>query len=318
MTVLLDLKNISISFRTEQGIVQAVRDASLQLNEGEVLGIVGESGSGKTQLVLSLLGLLPDNATTQGQVSYAGKKILSLDKKELARIRSNDIAMIFQDPMSALNPYLRVSRQLTEALMLNQKMDKQQALDQAIAMLEKVRIPDAARRIHDYPHQFSGGMRQRIMIAMALLRKPSVLIADEPTTALDVTVQAEILNLLKSLRDEFSLSIIFITHDMSIVAGQCDRVVVMYAGNIVEQATLNELFYQPGHPYTRGLLEAAKSQSGLTDELISIPGHPPGNYEVLSGCVFYPRCDQRMEICERVVPIMQGSDTQQQACHLYD
>ena len=318
MPLLLDIKHVSVNFRTEHGIIYAVNDVSFQLGEGEVLGVVGESGSGKTQLMLSLLKLLPENANTSGEVLYAEKDLLKLNKQAINNVRSNDIAMIFQDPMSSLNPYLKISTQLIETLVVNQKLDKQAALKQAIEIMEKVRIPDAVRRVHDYPYQFSGGMRQRIMIAMALLRKPKILIADETTTALDVTVQAEILALLKSLRNEFALSIIFITHDMSIVAGQCDRVVVMYAGQPVEMASLDELFYEPKHPYTQGLLAAAKSQSGLTDKLVSIPGHPPVNTGIQSGCAFYPRCEQRLDVCQRVMPVMTGSNTQQQACHLYD
>lgn len=318
MATLLDIKNISVRFETEQGVVRAVNNVSMDLHEGEVLGVVGESGSGKTQLMHSLLQLLPENATATGEALFLGDNLFELKKREINTIRSNDIAMIFQDPMSSLNPYLRVSTQLTETLVLNQKITKQQAIKQAIEMLEKVRIPDAAARIHNYPYQFSGGMRQRIMIAMALLRKPKILIADEPTTALDVTVQAEILTLLKSLRHEFSLSIILITHDMSIVAGQCDRVVVMYAGSVVEQAPLDTLFYESKHPYTQGLLAAAKSQSGLTDKLDSIPGHPPRQTGHLSGCAFYPRCEKRMEVCEQVSPVMTITGPQQQACHLYD
>jgi len=318
ITLLLDIENMSVRFNTEQGVVHACRDVSFQLHEGEVLGVVGESGSGKTQLMLSLLQLLPENANINGVALYSDKDLLKLNRPDINQVRSNEIAMIFQDPMSSLNPYLKVSTQLTETLVLNQQIDKQTALKKAIEILEKVRIPDAATRIHDYPYQFSGGMRQRIMIAMALLRKPKILIADEPTTALDVTVQAEILALLKSLRDEFSLSIIFITHDMSIVAGQCDRVAVMYAGQTVEQAILDKLFYEPKHPYTQGLLAAAKSQSGLTDNLVSIPGQPPRNVGVQIGCAFYPRCDKRLDVCEQVTPVMSGSDIQQQACHLYD
>ena len=318
MNPLLDVTKISVTFTTHEGKVYAVKDISLTLKAGEVLGIVGESGSGKTQLMLALLGLLPGNAVTNGQAIYLGQDLFGSSKTELAKVRSDEIAMIFQDPMSALNPYLKVSRQLTEALIVNQRLDQRQALHQAIEMLKRVKIPDAEQRIHDYPHQFSGGMRQRLMIAMALLRKPKILIADEPTTALDVTVQAEILNLLKSLCDEFSLSVIFITHDMSIVAGQCDRVIVMYAGRMVEQALLDNLFFEPKHPYTQGLLEAARSQSGLTDKLISIPGNPPANTEIIKGCSFYPRCNQRLDECERIVPMLKGNDTQQQACHLYE
>ena len=318
MKPLLDIENLSVKFRTQQGVIHAVSNINLQLHEGEVLGIVGESGSGKTQLMLSLLGLLPENANVIGRVGFVEKNILSIDAQAMNQIRSNQIAMIFQDPMSALNPYLKISTQLVEAQVINQGLSKQQALKQAVEMLIKVRIPDAQQRIHDYPYQFSGGMRQRIMIAMALLRKPKVLIADEPTTALDVTVQADILRLLKSLRDEFSLSIILITHDMSIVAGQCDRIAVMYAGRMVEYATIEKLFTEPKHPYTQGLLAAAKSQSGLSAELVSIPGNPPRNTEQINGCAFYPRCEKRMKICNTVLPAMQGDETQQQACHLYE
>jgi len=318
MKPLLDIENLSVKFRTQQGVIHAVSNINLQLHEGEVLGIVGESGSGKTQLMLSLLGLLPENANVIGRVGFVEKNILSIDAQAMNQIRSNQIAMIFQDPMSALNPYLKISTQLVEAQVINQGLSKQQALKQAVEMLIKVRIPDAQQRIHDYPYQFSGGMRQRIMIAMALLRKPKVLIADEPTTALDVTVQADILRLLKSLRDEFSLSIILITHDMSIVAGQCDRIAVMYAGRMVEYATIEKLFTEPKPPYTQGLLAAAKSQSGLSAELVSIPGNPPRNTEQINGCAFYPRCEKRMKICNTVLPAMQGDETQQQACHLYE
>ena len=318
MQPILAIDNLSVTFSTQQGAINAVRDVSLKLNQGEVLGLVGESGSGKTVLMNSILGLLPDNAQIDGRAEYNARNILVKDKAYLNKIRSNEIAMIFQDPMSALNPYLKISTQLTESLIINQKLSKQQAMQQAIAMLEKVQIPEAEARIHDYPYQFSGGMRQRIMIAMALLRKPKILIADEPTTALDVTVQAEILALLKTLRDEFSLSIILITHDMSIVAGQCDRILVMYAGRAVECATIDKLFYEPKHPYTQGLLAAARSQSGLTDKLVSIPGSPPRNTENISGCAFYPRCEQRMNICNHSLPVMKGDDLQQQACFLYE
>ncbi|MGD8782946.1 MAG: ABC transporter ATP-binding protein [Thioalkalispiraceae bacterium] len=318
MKPVLDIENIAIDFATEQGSVTAVTEASFQLYPGEVLGIVGESGSGKTQLMHGLLGLLPDNASISGTVKYLDKDLLSASNKEMNQIRSNEIAMIFQDPMASLNPYLRISTQLIEALRINQDMTKAEALEKAIAMLNKVRIPEAKTRIHHYPYQFSGGMRQRIMIAMALLRNPKVLIADEPTTALDVTVQAQILALLKMLRDEFSLSIILITHDMSIVAGQCDRVITMYSGRAVEYASIEKLFYEPKHPYTQGLLAAAKSQSGLTDELVSIPGNPPRGGENIKGCAFYPRCEQRLPVCEQITPVMQGSEEQQQACHLYE
>ena len=315
---IIEAEKISIRFATAKGTVFAVDDVSLTLHKGEVLGIVGESGSGKTQLMHSLIKLLPENAQIEGRVIFNGKNILDSTMDEINKIRSNDIAMIFQDPMSCLNPYLTIATQLTEALVIGQNINKQLALQQAISMLDKVQIPNAEQRIHSYPHQLSGGMRQRVMIAMALLRKPKILIADEPTTALDVTVQADILRLLKALTAEYNVSVLFVTHDLSVVAGQCDRVAVMYAGRIIEEASVDKLFYQPNHPYTQGLLASAQSQSGMTDTLISIPGHPPNNNKRISGCSFYPRCDQQMAVCENTLPIMTGDETQQQACHLYE
>jgi len=317
MPAILEIKNISICFETAKGTIFAVNDVSLKLNKGEVLGIVGESGSGKTQLMHSVIRLLPENAKFKGEILYNGKNILSESFTEINQLRSNDIAMIFQDPMSSLNPYLKISTQLTETLTVVQKVKKPQALRLAIEMLKKVQIPDAEQRIHAYPYQLSGGMRQRVMIAMALLRKPKVLIADEPTTALDVTVQAGILQLLKSLTQEYELSVLFITHDLSVVAGQCDRVAVMYAGRLVEQATVDKLFYQPKHPYTQGLLASAQSQSGMTDNLKSIAGQPPLNNEYIVGCAFAPRCEQKLDSCETSPPAMLGDEQQQQACHLY-
>ncbi|VAW92386.1 ABC transporter, ATP-binding protein (cluster 5, nickel/peptides/opines) / ABC transporter, ATP-binding protein (cluster 5, nickel/peptides/opines) [hydrothermal vent metagenome] len=317
MQPILEAKNISVCFNTTKGIVYAVNEVDLVLNKGEVLGIVGESGSGKTQLMHSLINLLPENAVLSGQVIYAGQNILAASTAQINTIRSNDIAMIFQDPMSCLNPYLKISTQLTEAMLISGSLSKSDAMQQAIAMLEKVQIPDAARRIYSYPYQLSGGMRQRVMLAMALLRNPKILIADEPTTALDVTVQAEILQLLKQLTAEYGLSVLFITHDLSIVAGQCDRVMVMYAGNVVEKASVDNLFYQPGHPYTQGLLASAKSQSGMSDKLVSITGQAPVNNKRQTGCPFYARCNQRIDPCEQNKPVLRGNGSKSQACHLY-
>ncbi len=318
MTPLLSTKNISIRFNTAKGTVYAVNEVDIQLKKGEVLGIVGESGSGKTQLMLSLIKLLPENAEICGQVNYDNHNLLEASQAQINKIRTEEIAMIFQDPMSCLNPYLKISTQLIEALLLEGKVNKSEALQQAIAMLKKVQIPNAEQRIHAYPYQLSGGMRQRVMLAMALLRKPKILIADEPTTALDVTVQAEILQLLKQLTKEYGLSVLFVTHDLSIVAGQCDRVVVMYAGKVVEQASVDELFYRAKHPYTQGLLASAQSQSGMSDKLISIAGQVPANNKLLMGCPFYQRCEQRIEPCANRMPILSGNDMHSQACHLYD
>ncbi len=317
MQAILEAKNISIRFNTAKGVVYAVNEVDLVLNKGEVLGIVGESGSGKTQLMHSLIRLLPGNAEVSGSIFYEGENIPDASQTRINTIRRNEIAMIFQDPMSCLNPYLKISQQLTEALLFDDKINKAEALQQAIDMLEKVQIPDAKQRIHSYPYQLSGGMRQRVMLAMALLRKPKVLIADEPTTALDVTVQAEILQLLKQLTAEYGLSVLFITHDLSIVAGQCDRVMVMYAGQVVEQASVNELFYQARHPYTQGLLASAKSQSGMSDKLISIAGQAPANNQRQPGCPFYARCEQRIDSCAKDTPVLSSNGSHSQACHLY-
>ena len=317
MQPILAAKNISIRFKTTKGTVYAVNEVDLELNKGEVLGVVGESGSGKTQLMHSLIKLLPENAEVTGEVYYQEKNVLKESPAEINKIRTQEIAMIFQDPMSCLNPYLKISTQLIEAMLIDGKLSKPEAMREAIDMLEKVQIPNARQRIHSFPYQLSGGMRQRVMLAMALLRKPKILIADEPTTALDVTVQAEILQLLKYLTSEYGLSVILVTHDLSIVAGQCDRVMVMYAGKVVEQASVDNLFYQAKHPYTQGLLASAKSQSGMSDKLISIPGQAPANNEQYRGCPFYARCEQRLEPCETRMPNLSGSELQSQSCHLY-
>ena len=315
---LLQIKNLSVSLALPRHTIYAVDNISFDLRQGEILGLVGESGSGKTQAMLAILGLTNEYTLRTGEANYRQQNLLKMPREQIQQVRGNDIAMIFQDPMSSLNPYLRISTQLIEAVQYHQQHDRRTARRLAIEMLERVQIPGASQRIDQYPHQFSGGMRQRIMIAMALLRKPKILIADEPTTALDVTVQADILALLKSLRDEFALSIIFITHDMSIVAGTCDRVIVMYAGRIAEQASVNDLFYATQHPYTQGLLKAAQSVTQTNTALYSIPGQPPRNLALHTGCAFAPRCDRQLPQCLTTIPTVTTLAPQHQcACHLY-
>lgn len=253
MTI-LDINNLNIKFKTLDGIVNAVNDVSLTVNHSEISGIIGESGSGKSQTVLAILGLLAKNAITSGSIQFLGQELVGLDNKKLNEIRANKIAMIFQDPMTSLNPYLNIKTQMLEVLIEHKGMSKQTSLNEAINMLDFVKIRDAKNTINQYPHELSGGMRQRVMIAMALLCRPQLLIADEPTTALDVTVQAQILQILKDLRQEFNTSILMITHDMGVVANICDNVSVMYNGRIVENAAVDEMFYQPKHDYTKSLL----------------------------------------------------------------
>ncbi len=260
--MLLKVENLKISFDTPDGVVEAVRGLDFHLNEGETLGIVGESGSGKSQTVMAMLGLLAPNARVSGSARYRDQELIGLSQRVLSHIRGAKIAMIFQDPMTSLNPHLRVSTQMTEVLRHHKGMGKKQALEKSIDMLEAVRIPDAARRISYFPHEFSGGMRQRVMIAMSLLCEPDILIADEPTTALDVTVQAEILDLIRDLRTRFDTSVLLITHDLGVVAGTCERLIVMQAGEVVEAGSADEVFYNTRHDYTRALLAAVPRLDG--------------------------------------------------------
>ncbi|MBI4237686.1 MAG: ABC transporter ATP-binding protein [Deltaproteobacteria bacterium] len=291
---LLEVDNLRTEFRTREGVIRAVDGVSLTVEAGETLGIVGESGSGKSVLNLSLLRLIPQ---PPGHVSgtaarFQGRDLLRLPLAELRRLRGNQIAMIFQDPMTSLNPFLSVARQLTEVLEVHRNATSRQALRQALEMLELVGIPDPARRIHNYPHQFSGGMRQRVMIAMALLCRPALLIADEPTTALDVTIQAQILELLQRLQREFGMAIIFISHNLGVVAGCAQRVAVMYAGQIVELSPTAQLFHRPMHPYTRALLASVpRLDEARHRRLHPIREQPPDLLRLPSGCRFHPRCD---------------------------
>ncbi len=316
MKPLLEVSHLTTSFKTPDGQVDAVNDVSFQLFPGESLGIVGESGSGKTQVFMSLMGLLADNGTTTGSARFQEQELLGRPVDELNRLRGNRISLIFQDPMTSLNPYLKVSRQLTEVLMEHKGMNNEQARAKSLEMLAKVGIPEPQKRFDMYPHEFSGGMRQRVMIAMALLCQPELLIADEPTTALDVTIQAQILRLMGDLKGEMNTSIVMITHDLGVVAGLCDRVLVMYGGRIVEAGPVREIFYRPKHPYTKGLLSSMpRLDEGGTSHLTSIPGQPPNLQNLPQGCAYHPRCPYAEERCKLTQPpLRQVAEQQLSAC----
>jgi len=304
MTNLLDVKNLRTYFETDDGIVKAVDDVSFQLKRGETLGIVGESGSGKSVTNLSIIRLVPDppGKIMSGEVIFNGSDLLLLSNEAIRKIRGRRIAMIFQDPMTSLNPYMKISKQLMEMTQLHLGHSKAQAHDHAIRMMETVGIPDARGRAGSYPHEFSGGMRQRVMIAMALSCEPELLIADEPTTALDVTIQAQILELIKKLKRDTGTSVILITHDLGVVAGMTDHVIVMYAGKIFEQARTTELFSTPGNPYTKGLLRSVPDPTDEQGKLYQIPGLPPDMAHLQPGCPFAARCDYVQDICRREFP----------------
>jgi len=301
---LLEVNDLRTYFETEDGIVKAVDGVSFRLQRGETLGIVGESGSGKSVTNLSIIRLIPDppGKIVSGEIIFNGQDILLLPPAEVRKIRGRRIAMIFQDPMTSLNPFLKISRQLMEMTQLHLGHTKAQAYEHAIKMLETVGIPDARARVDSYPHEFSGGMRQRVMIAMALSCEPELLIADEPTTALDVTIQAQILELIKKLKQETGTSVIMITHDLGVVAGMTDHVIVMYAGKVFEQARTSELFARPGNPYTEGLLRSVPDPTSEQGKLYQIPGSPPDVAHLKPGCPFAPRCERAEEICRREFP----------------
>jgi len=301
---LLSVKNLRTYFETEDGLVKAVDGIEFELNRGETLGIVGESGSGKSVTSLSLMRLIPDppGKIVAGEVKLNGDDLLKLSPTEIRDIRGQRIAMIFQDPMTSLNPFMRISKQLMEVTQLHLRHSRNQAYEHAIDMLEQVGIPDARARAESYPHELSGGMRQRVMIAMALSCQPELLIADEPTTALDVTIQAQILELIKKLKSDTGASVILITHDLGVVAGMTDHLVVMYAGKIFECAPTAELFARPGNPYTRGLLRSVPDPTAREQELYQIPGLPPDLAHLPLGCPFAPRCESAEELCHREFP----------------
>jgi oligopeptide transport system ATP-binding protein len=315
---LLSVKDLGVQFATNDGSVSAVNGVSFELNRGETLGIVGESGSGKSQTVLALMGLLAKNGKTQGKALFDGQDLLTMPAQQLNKIRGNRVAMIFQDPMTSLNPYLTVERQMTEVLELHKGMSRRDAKKRSIELLDAVKIPEAARRVMMYPHEFSGGMRQRVMIAMALLCEPELLIADEPTTALDVTVQAQIIALLKDLQRDFGTGIVMITHDLGVVAGLCEKVLVMYGGRVMEQGNANDIFYHATHPYTVGLLGALpRLDHDDTESLISIPGNPPNMAHMPPGCPFSERCTHAVAHCHNELPLLLpvGSSGVLRACH---
>ncbi|MFZ5917135.1 MAG: ABC transporter ATP-binding protein [Chloroflexota bacterium] len=300
MAALLEVKGLKTRFFTQDGVVNAVNGISYLLEEGGTLGIVGESGCGKSVGVLSIMRLIPDppGKVVGGEVLFEGRDLLKMSPDEIRQIRGNKIAMIFQDPMTSLNPVLTIGRQVSEALELHLGMDKKQSRQRTVELLEMVGIPEASQRVDDYPHQFSGGMRQRVMIAMGLSCNPQILIADEPTTALDVTIQAQIVELVKRLRDEIGMAIIWITHDLGVVAGFAEKVIVMYAGFIVESAPVKELYGNPRHPYTIGLLGSLPRLDAQTHEkLVSIEGLPPDLIALPKGCPFAARCTYVVEKC---------------------
>ncbi len=316
---ILTVNDLKTYFQTEDGVVKAVDGITFTLEKGETLGIVGESGSGKSVTNLSIMRLIPEppGKIVGGDIIFDGTDVLALSIEEVRKIRGKRIAMIFQDPMTSLNPFLKISTQLMEVTQLHLGHSKQQAYDHAIKMLETVGIPDAKNRIDGYPHEFSGGMRQRVMIAMALSCQPELLIADEPTTALDVTIQAQILELIKNLKSEFGTSVILITHDLGVVAGMTDKIIVMYAGKVFETAPTGELFSTPANPYTKGLLKSVPDPAHEEGtELYQIPGLPPDVAHLPPGCPFQERCERAEEICFRdYPPFVQINENHFSLCH---
>lgn len=323
---LLSIKDLSVEFHTEEGIIRAVDGVSFAINKGETLGLVGESGSGKSVTALSIMRLIakPVGKITHGEINFLGENLLAMRDDQLRKLRGNRISMIFQEPMTSLNPVFTVGDQIMEAIRLHQGLNKKDALDKSIEMLKLVGIPSPEERVFNYPHQLSGGMRQRVMIAMALACKPDLLIADEPTTALDVTIQAQIMELMKQLQDELKMGIILITHDLGVVAETCDRVLVMYAGQIVEEASVLDIFSSPRHPYTLGLLNSVPGYEGGEDlrgpdgkpRLKTIPGMVPNLLELNDGCRFYDRCFKHEDQCIRQEIALNHEEARQFRCLL--
>lgn len=318
MEKLLEVKELETSFKTHVGEVKSVRGVSFDLDKGEAIGIVGESGCGKSVTMMSVMRLLANNGIIKnGKVIFEGRDISKITEREMEKIRGNDISMIFQDPMTSLNPVLKIGDQLTEHLIKHKKISKKEALEKAIKMLELVGIPSPEKRIKQYPHEFSGGMRQRVMIAMSLMCDPKLIIADEPTTALDVTIQAQILDIMKDLKNKLNTSIILITHDLGVVADLCTRINVMYGGKIIEKGSIEDIFYNAKHPYTWGLLKSVPNpQSEVKEKLVPIEGQPPDLLKPPVGCPFTDRCDYAMKICKEKMPPYFINDNQYTACWL--
>ena len=315
---LLEINNLKIFFDTPEGIVKAINDVSLDLLNNESLAIVGESGSGKTQLVFSILGLLARNGTATGSIKYESQEILNLPEEKINNIRTNKISIIFQDPMTSLNPYMRICDQMNEVIIHHKGLNKKDATIQSIRMLDAVKIPDAKNKINMFPHEFSGGMRQRVMIAMSLLCNPNIIIADEPTTSLDVTVQAQIMELFKDIQKEFRTSFILITHNMGIVADTCLKTLVLYGGKVMEYGLTTDIFLNPSHPYTIGLLETMPRIDKEYEILKTIPGNPPNMMKLPNGCPFSSRCSYKVNDCLEIQPPIKTINNQnhQRACHV--
>ncbi len=314
---LLEVTGLQVKFDTPEGEVQAVNSLDFSVKRGESLAIVGESGAGKSQAVMAIMGLLAENGSATGKAEFKGQDLMQMTRKELNDVRGCEIAMIFQDPMTSLNPFLTIEKQMVEVVTHHQGLRRDEARAHAVEMLRAVRIPAPEERVKQYPHEFSGGMRQRVMIAMGLLCEPGLLIADEPTTALDVTVQAQITQLVGELRQKSNMSMILITHDLAVVAEVCDRVLVMYAGQVVETGNIEDIFYRPQHPYTQGLLASVpRMDRTADDELHSIPGNPPNLMDLGSGCHFRERCSKVMDVCKDDPPLQIAQDGRMSRCFI--